>query len=148
MNKETQQALNSPIRQYLVCIGIAITVWSIVFSTYTKVRIDQIGISFNPFSGSIDTLSSGRHFMSPFTLVSRIPTNPVKVCINGKNYSTNCKLLSFRKSEWRELIRLEGWRYYWWDNRLTISTIGQNRGFSNLLFTHYYLKSSFVNVEE
>jgi hypothetical protein len=51
----------------------------------------------------------------------------------------NCRLVQFQTDEWREVIKFEGFRYYWFYNRFSFNS-GQEtyRGFKNLMLGHAY----------
>lgn len=100
----------------------------------------EFGITYNMFTGEIKPdKRTGHHITAPWVRATKIDTRPQRVCIASKARNMNCRLVQFDTSQWRELIKIEGFRYYWWDNRISFNS-GQEtyRGVRNLLLGHAY----------
>lgn len=100
--------------------------------------LDQyhVAINRNLFSGELkcDT-RGGFHFTAPWVQVARIDTRPIRVCITSASRAYNCKLVQFEPAAYQEFVRIQGFRYYWWANRISFN-IGYNeeyRGMKDLL---------------
>jgi len=110
----------------------------------------EFGITYNLFSGEIKPDGhSGYHLSAPWVLVVKTDTRPQRVSIVSVSRNLNCRLVQFDTTKWKELIRIEGFHYYWWYNRFSFKS-GQEtyRGFRNLLLGHSYGSSrgSFVKI--
>lgn len=82
----------------------------------------EIGIRWNSANGLISKDSTaGFHLTPPWVLVAHIRTSPVRVCITSASRSVNCRLAIFIPEYYREFISTEGFRYYWWDNRISFN---------------------------
>lgn len=82
----------------------------------------EVGIRWNPFSGRIGIdQKHGIQFTSPFVLVTKIKTTPTRVCVTSASRSVNCRLVEFNPFYYKELLNTEGFRYYWWDNRISFN---------------------------
>ena len=110
----------------------------------------EFGITYNLFTG--ETKPDGHpgfHLSAPWILVAKADTRPQKVSIVSASRNLNCRLVQFDTTQWRELIRIEGFRYYWWYNRISFNS-GQEtfRGFRNLLLGHSYgvTRGKFVKI--
>ena len=68
----------------------------------------------------IDTVA-GFNFSAPWVQVARIDTRPQRICITSSTRNFNCYLVEFVPSEYESLIELEGFRYYWWANRISFN---------------------------
>lgn len=82
---------------------------------------NQVGIQWNKFDGSITTDTPGFNVTSPWVLVAKVDTRPQRVCVESVAKVINCKLAAIRPSAYRQLVAREGFRYYWWDNRLSFN---------------------------
>lgn len=100
--------------------------------------LDQyhVGLTRNLATGAVtcDT-RGGFHFSWPWVQVSRIDTRPARVCLTSASKAFNCKLVKFEPRAFAEFIRVQGFQYYWWANRLSFNS-GYNeeyRGMRDLL---------------
>ena len=100
----------------------------------------EFGLTYNLFTGEVKPdRHTGHHLTYPWVLETSIDIRPQRVCITSASRNINCRLVQFDTSEYRELIRREGFRYYWWYNRFSFNS-GQEtyRGVTNLLLGHAY----------
>lgn len=82
----------------------------------------HVGIAWNLFSGGLTLQKkAGFHLSSPWVLVSRVDTRPTRVCITSTSRAYNCKLVQFEPEAYREFVATQGFRYYWWANRLSFN---------------------------
>lgn len=100
----------------------------------------QFGLTFNFVTGEVKPDGhSGHHFSPPWVQATKIDTRPQRVCIVSASRNLNCRLVQFDTSKWEDLIKWEGFHYYWWYNRFSLNS-GQEsyRGVKNLLLGHAY----------
>ena len=100
----------------------------------------EFGITYNWVTGNVlPDAHTGHHFTAPWVLATKIDTRPHKVCIASASRNINCRLVQFDTAHWKDLIAIEGFRYYWWYNRFSFNS-GQEtyRGIDNLLLGHAY----------
>lgn len=82
----------------------------------------EIGIARNIFTGEMWSQEGGGwHITSPWILVSVIDTRPMRVAITSAGHGYNAKLVQFNPKEWREFLKTEGFRYWWWANRISFN---------------------------
>lgn len=118
----------------LVLIGI------LYVTSFHYTDTHQLGITYNLFNGEINKDDrSGFHFTLPWVLTTKIDLRPHKVCIVSATRNINCRLVQFNPDKFMELIKFEGFSYYWWYNRFSFNS-GQitYRGVDNLLLGHAY----------
>jgi hypothetical protein len=68
----------------------------------------------------IDT-TAGPGISLPWIQVSRIDTRPHRICIECDCRNIDCNLVSFNPLGWKDFVRREGFRYYWWSNRISFN---------------------------
>ena len=129
---------------------IAIIIFVCYLSFYHYSDSYEFGITFNLFTGECNAdKHTGHHLTLPWVLATKIDTRPQRVCITSATRNMDCRLVQFDTTQWRELIKFEGFRYYWWYNRFSFNS-GQEtyRGVRNLLLGHAYGESrgSFVKI--
>ena len=82
----------------------------------------QEAIVWNPVAGKLECQNQGGfHLTAPWVEVARIDLRPVRVCITSASRSFSCKLVQFEQSACQEFVRVEGFRYYWWANRISFN---------------------------
>lgn len=89
------------------------------FFHYTSAH--EVGIMLNKVDGTIRLDTTGFNISSPWTLVAKMEARPQRVCIESVAKVLTCKLAVFVPEHFRELIQLEGFRYFWLDNRLSLN---------------------------
>lgn len=113
--------------------------------------INEVAICRNEFTGNLwlDD-KAGISITSPWTRAVIIDTRPIRVCVSSSSRSFNCRLVEFDKTGWRELIELEGFRYFWLDNRLSYNSgyDDEYRGMKDLLRGYSFdaNKRTFIKV--
>ena len=94
--------------------------WSYLFCVhYTE--YGSIGIMQNFFTRDVALDHPGWNFSAPWVRVARMDTRPTRVCVTTASRAFNCRLVQFNPSAFREFVTTEGFRYYWWDNRLSFN---------------------------
>lgn len=92
-------------------------------------------ITWEPLTGEVGLLNQGWHVVSPLTLTTEIDTRPQRLCLPSDTHAAiNCRLVQFDTTHYREFITTEGWRWYWWSNRLSFNSGYETyRGFRDVL---------------
>lgn len=115
------------IRKYkkLVCSLIIFSL-AIVFFFYffflNYTEPTEIGIARNIFTGEIWLQEGGGWYKTaPWVRVAKIDTRPMRVAITTAGHGFNAKLVQFAPKEWRTFVEVEGFRYWWWANRISIN---------------------------
>jgi hypothetical protein len=105
-----------------IFIGVVLGLMVLYFSFVHYQEPNQIALSWNIFNGEKRCETrGGYHFNPPWVWVARIDTRPVRVCVTSRSRAFNCKLVEFEPAGWKEFLANEGWRWYWWDNRLSFN---------------------------
>lgn len=121
------------------------------FLNYTE--ITEIGIARNLVSGKMWTQEGGGwHLTAPWVLVAKVDTRPLRVAITTAGHGFNAKLVQFQTDNWQEFVQTEGFRYWWWANRISFN-LGyeeEYRGMKDLLRGYAYdvKHYSFVKILE
>ena len=135
-------------------VKVTIIVTTIIFGCYLSfyhyTDSYEFCITYNILNGDLKSDEhAGHHLSLPWVLATKIDTRPQRVCITSATRNMDCRLVQFDTTQWKELIKFEGFRYYWWYNRFSFNS-GQEtyRGVRNLLFGHSYGKTrgSFVKI--
>lgn len=129
--------MKKKLRMILILL-ISIILFYSAFYHYTDSY--EFGITYNVFSGELKSdQHTGHHITMPWVLATKIDTRPQRVCITSATRNVDCRLVQFDTTQWRELIKFEGFRYYWWYNRFSFNS-GQEtyRGVRNLFLGHAY----------
>jgi hypothetical protein len=130
------------VKKLIVAAGIvlaALIIGWLIFVNYTEAY--EVGIARNAFTGELWLQEGGGlHFTAPWTRVARIDTRPVRVCVTSAGRGFNCKLVQFEAKHYREFVAVEGFRYYWWANRLSFNSgyDEEYRGMKDILRGHAY----------
>jgi len=107
-----------------------------LFSSFTYIEQGEAGITWNPLTGETGFQKPGIHWTSPLTLVTKIDLRPQRMCLTSSAHAApNCRLVQFDERYYREFVAVEGWRYYWFDNRLSFNSGHEEtyRGFRDVL---------------
>lgn len=109
-----------------------VALWVSCFS-YTNNH--SISIQQNIFTGEMSILNRGFRMSPPWVLSSNIDIRPFRSCVECSCRNITCNLVSFNKDGWKDFVSREGFRYYWWSNRLSINMGHKEeyRGIKNIL---------------
>lgn len=106
------------------------------FFCFHYVNVHEVGIRRNIISGklSIDD-KPGMYVSVPWVQVAKIDTRPQRLCVECGCKNITCKLVSFNPEGWRDFVKKEGFRYYWWSNRFSFNPSHKNeyRGIKDIL---------------
>jgi hypothetical protein len=142
-----RMVVKKKVKIIFVIIGV---VFLLYLSCYHYTDSYEFGMTQNFFTGEVKPDGhAGRHITYPWVLATKIDTRPHRVSIASATRNLNCRLVQFDPSKYQELIRIEGFHYYWWYNRFSFNS-GQEtyRGVDNLLLGHSYgnNRGSFVKI--
>jgi hypothetical protein len=113
----------------------------------------EIAITRNYLSGDVGHMTkAGWNITPPWVLISKIDTRPVRVCITTSGRGFNCKLVQFNPEAYEEFVATEGFRLYWWGNRVSFN-LGyreEYRGMKDILRGYAFgtRKYKFITVLE
>ncbi len=124
----------------------------IYFSCFHYTNIHEVGVVKNMVSGALSHDESGFHFSAPWVLVAKLDTRPQRVCITSRARVMHCRLARVDANNYQALVAREGFRYYWWDNRLSLN-LGYDeeyRGIRDLIRGYAFAeeKVEFVKSEK
>lgn len=130
-------ALFGALAFYLLCVNF-------VDST-------DAAIARNRISGEVSLQSTGWHVTPPWVAVSVVDVRPVRVCVSSSGRDVGCRLVRFRSEAYREFVQTEGFRYWWWANRISFNG-GYNdeyRGMKDLMRGYAFsgLDYPFLDVQ-
>jgi hypothetical protein len=125
-------------RRFIILTPVFLFLFYLLFYHYTDNY--EFGLTQDLFSGEVKPdKHSGHHFTAPWVLATKIDTRPRKVCIASASRNMVCRLVQFDTAYWKDLIKVEGFRYYWWYNRVSFNWSQETyRGIDNLLLGHAY----------
>ena len=109
----------SPLRGIFLVTSFILLSYLTCFH-YTDYHTSAISRNLITGETSVDTVA-GFNLTAPWVQVARIDTRPHRICITSSTRNFNCYLVEFVPSEYNELIELEGFRYYWWANRISFN---------------------------
>jgi hypothetical protein len=119
------------------------------FLNYTEPT--QVGVVRNLVTGNMWLQDrAGWHISPPWVLVARIDTRPLRVAVTTTGRGFSAKLVQFDPKYWREFVAVEGFRYYWWGNRISFN-FGYNeeyRGMKDIMRGYAYSAKhySFIKI--
>ncbi len=123
---------------FIALCGIFFAAW-LMFVHHTEAY--QLGVRWNVVSGELSMdESAGYHITPPWVFVSRIDTRPMRVCITSASRAFNCRLVQFVPSEYKSFVKVQGFSYWWWANRISFN-LGYSeeyRGMRDLLRGYAY----------
>jgi hypothetical protein len=129
--------MNRRLKRVAWLIGFLSTFLMIFyFGWFFHTDLSWVAIVRNQVSGELEIDSvPGWHVRAPWVLASRIDTRPQRVCVVSGGRSFNCKLVQFNIAGWHQFVEMEGFRYYWWSNRISFNGgySDEYRGMKDLL---------------
>lgn len=113
-------------------------------------QIHHVSVSRNLFTGElILDESKGIKFSAPWVQVIKFDTRPFKVCIDCSCSNINCKLIAFNSVGWEDFLNREGFKYFWFKNRISFNSGNkmEYRGIRHVLRGYAFDKEySFLTV--
>jgi len=117
-----------------LAVGGILLILYMALVNYTEAY--EVGITRNFVTGEIQLQAGGgMYFTPPWVLVSNIDIRPTRVCLTTTARSFNCRLAEFKPEYYQEFVITQGFRYWWWANRLSFN-FGYDeeyRGFRDVL---------------
>ncbi|MCR4312000.1 MAG: hypothetical protein NUV56_01820 [Candidatus Uhrbacteria bacterium] len=104
-----------------VLVGVSIVVFMLYLCLFHYTPVGQVGIMRDMMTGEVRLDHTGMNFSPPWVQVAHIPTTPQRVCITSATRAYNCRLAQFEPSAYQEFVQTEGFRYYWFDNRISFN---------------------------
>lgn len=126
--------MNGKSKPFTIILSIALFI--IYALTFHWTPTTHVTITRNILNGELNIDSiAGPSITPPWVQAANIDTRPQRICIECKCRNINCKLIAFNHEHWKQLIDKEGFRYFWWDNRLSFNLNHNNeyRGIRDLL---------------
>lgn len=138
MKRNLQTALKN--RLFRRCAGPIAGALAIYFAFFTHVEPTERGIARNWVTGELRLLEPGWHVSSPWTWVAMVDIRPMRVSVQSAGRGFSAKLVQFDVAGWREFVQTEGWRYYWWANRISFNAghAEEHRGMKDILRGYAY----------
>ena len=123
------------------------------FTLYNYTDYSHCSINRNIFTGYmyIDTIP-GHNLTFPWVQIVQVDLKPCRIPILSNSRTFNYKLVRFNPKFYREFVSTEGYRYYWWSNRISFN-FGhdyESRGFFDVLKGYAYdsKKWDFIIIEK
>jgi len=109
----------------------------------------ELGIARNLLTGNMWTQHAGWHCTLPWTLVSVIDTRPVRVSVQSSGRGFSARLVHFVPDQWREFVNTEGFKYYWWSNRISFNLgyAEEHRGMKDIMRGYAYGKKEYPFIQ-
>lgn len=109
------------VYKWLAAIVILVLAFYFGFVNFTEPT--TIGIARNKLTGEMWLQDEGGfHLTLPWVLVARVDLRPMRVAVSSAGRGYSAKLIQFDKQGWKEFVKVEGWRYYWWANRFSFNS--------------------------
>lgn len=90
------------------------------FLNYTEPT--EVGIARDVFSGEMRLQEGGGWYCTaPWVFVATIDTRPQRISISTAGHGFSAKLIQFDPKAWQEFVNTEGFRYWWWANRISFN---------------------------
>lgn len=139
------------VPKYVYIITILLSFF--YFFCFHYVNVHEIGIRRNIINGELSIDKKPKMYVSaPWVQVAKIDIRPQRLCIECDCKNITCHLVSFNYEGWEEFVRLEGFKYYWWSNRVSFNLSHKNeyRGMKDILKGYAFdgKKYSFLKFEK
>ena|ERR1035437_9068447 len=110
------------MKKFIVTVAIALGFVALLYLAFINHNeAYEAGIARNLFTGETTLQSSGYNLTAFWVQVAHMDTRPTRVCVTTTARAFNCRLVQFEPGAWREFIAVQGFRYYWWANRLSFN---------------------------
>lgn len=97
-------------------------------------QVHHVSVSRNFFTGELKLdESKGIKFSAPWVQVIKFDTRPFQVCIDCSCSNINCKLITFNPKGWQSFLDREGFKYFWFKNRISFNS-GQNTEYRGIRY--------------
>lgn len=136
-------------KRWVVVAMLVVTILAVCgFFTVNYNEPTQIGIARNLITGEMVMQEGGIYFKPPWVWVVRIDTRPVRLGIMSGGRGYDAKLVQFDKRYWKEFVAIEGWRYYWFSNRISLNFGHEStyRGMDDVMIGYAYSSKKYPFV--
>lgn len=133
-------------------IGGPILLVPLLFYVFCTNYLDfhQVGIARNVVNGEMWLQDKGGWYVTPpWVFVSRIDTRPIRVVVSSSGRGYSAKLVQFQSEFYRDFVAVEGFRYYWWANRLSFNWgyDEEHRGMRDILRGYAYCSKRYPFIK-
>lgn len=100
----------------------------------------EAAVMRNLVTGRVSIDHPGWNISPPWVQASHVDLRPMRVCITSAGRGYACKLVQFQSDAFDEFVRVEGFRYWWWANRISFN-LGYDeeyRGFRDIMRGHAF----------
>lgn len=108
-------------RRIGLALGIILPFVILYLSFIHYTEPGYVGIKRNLITGELSLDHPGWNVNPPWVWVAMMNVKPERVCITTTARAYNCKLVQFVPEEYRAFVATEGWRYWWWSNRISFN---------------------------
>ena len=101
----------------------------------------HLGIARNQITGEMWKMGPGGTYVTgPWVRVARVETRPIRVSVESAGRGYSGKLVQFQQEHWKQFVEVEGFRYWWWGNRISFNWGHEEeyRGIPNILRGYAY----------
>lgn len=82
----------------------------------------HLGIARNTITGEMKAVGPGGIYVTgPWWRVARVETRTMRVTVESGGRGYSGKLIQFQPEHWQEFVDTEGFRYWWWSNRISFN---------------------------
>lgn len=138
---------SSKIAITLILVSFSIVLGYCMFFNFLTYH--EVGLARNIITKNVWLQEPGLHFTHPFVIVTRLDTRPMRVGVHSSSRSASAKLVRFVPQYWQEFVKTEGWRLYWWSNRLSFnwSYPEEYRGWRDVMRGYAYSAKPYPFIE-
>lgn len=120
-------------RLKIICLSLFLIFFFWLFFIHYN-QIHHVSVSRNFFTGELKLDDSkGLKFSPPWVQVIKFDTRPFQVCIDCSCSNINCKLITFNPKGWQSFLDREGFKYFWFKNRISFNS-GQNTEYRGIRY--------------
>ncbi len=126
---------------------------ALVMSVCTyRLQPAEIGLKRDWITGeTVVVTEPGIRLKMPWVMVAHIDTRPMRVCVTSAARAIlSCKLVRFNPQHIDGFLKVEGFRLYWWSNRLSFNMGHEEtyRGFADIMRGYAFSSVSYSFIEE
>lgn len=100
---------------------VVCSVFAVYCATVNYVSQYEIGLARNLLTSTVTKQNAGLHFTHPFIFVVHVDCRPTRVNVHSSSRTACSKLVQFVPEYWDAFVKTEGWRLYWWSNRISFN---------------------------
>ncbi len=112
----------SQLRTFLIRLAVIGPFFLFYFFCFNHIEPSEVGIARNFVTGKMWLQQkAGWYLTSPTTRVAQVDIRPMRVKVTTAGFGYSAKLVKFEPQGWEKFVETEGFRYYWWYNRLSFN---------------------------